>query len=43
MSPRIKKYREYYQSGKWSIERINMLLERGMITQEEYDYIVAAD
>lgn len=42
-SARIEKYREYYQSGKWSLERINTLLERGLITQEEYDYIVAQE
>lgn len=37
---RIEKYKAYYESGKWSLERINLLLERGLITQEEYNYIV---
>lgn len=37
---RIEKYKKYYESGQWSIDRINLLLERGLINQEEYDYIV---
>jgi len=41
MSDKIEKYREYYQSGKWSIYRIKMLLERKIITQAEYDYIIS--
>lgn len=30
----------YYESGKWSIERINALLEAGKITEQEYVWIV---
>lgn len=37
---RIEKYKKYYESGQWNIDRINLLLERGLITQDEYNYIV---
>ena len=41
MSSRIEKYREYYRSGKWSLDRINMLYDRGLIDLDEYEYIIA--
>lgn len=37
---RIEKYKQYYQSGQWSLDRINMLRDRGLITDDEYNYIV---
>lgn len=32
--------KRYFDEGKWSISRINMLLNAGKITQEEYVWIV---
>lgn len=40
MSSRIEKYREYYKSGLWKKDRIDLLYSRGLISKEEYDYIL---
>ncbi|MDO5328995.1 MAG: XkdX family protein [Coriobacteriia bacterium] len=39
-SETIEKYKFYYENGLWDLDRVNKLLERGAITQEEYNYIV---
>lgn len=40
MSKIIEKYRKYYLDGAWSKERVDNLLAKGKITQDEYDYIL---
>lgn len=40
MNPKIEKYKKYYEEGAWSKERLDNLLAKGKITQEEYDYII---
>lgn len=40
MSKTIEKYRKYYLDGAWSKERVDNLLAKGKITQDEHDYIL---
>ena len=37
----LNKIKKYYQDGAWSKTRLDVLLEKGKLTQAEYDYIVS--
>lgn len=43
MNKTIEKYRKYYLDGAWNKERVDTLLERGKITQAEYEYILGGE
>ncbi len=38
-----EKMKYYYQNGLWSRQRLEMLLNAGKITQEQFDEITADD
>lgn len=38
----VESLRRLYLAGRLTLEQIQQRLERGTITQEEYDYIVGA-
>lgn len=40
MNKTIEKYRKYYLDGAWSKERVDNLLAKGKITQQEWEYIL---
>lgn len=39
MNKKIKKYREYYESGFWTKAAVRQLVETGKITEVEYAII----
>lgn len=41
MSPNFEKIRDYYRRGLWNLARVEKALEKGWITQEEFDEIVS--
>lgn len=36
----VESLRRLYKAGKVTIEKLNEMLEKGTITQAEYDYII---
>lgn len=40
MSEYAKKIKDYYDTGLWSLKRVQKALELGAITQEEYNQII---
>lgn len=40
MRPVVEKYKKYYESGFWTYDMVMNLLQKGKITQEEFDYII---
>lgn len=43
MSPVYKMAKKYYDEGLWPQERLLALVEKGKLTEEEYDEIVGTD
>lgn len=43
MSNTAQKYKKYYDAGWWSEDMLQTALEKGKITQEEYDEIIGSD
>lgn len=39
MSENYKKVKNYYDEGRWTIERVAKAVEKGWITEEEYGEI----
>lgn len=36
MSKRIKRYKEYYEAGFWTLDAVIVLLKNGKITPDEF-------
>lgn len=39
----FEKIKNYYQLGLWSKERVRNMVEKGVISEEEYNTIVAEE
>lgn len=42
MSKLFKIAKKYYEKGLWDDQRLQLLVENGSLTQEEYNQIVSA-
>lgn len=43
MSPTAERYRELYRKGRVTAQALQRAVEKGLVTQEEYDEIIAED
>lgn len=43
MSKNFEKVKQYYTNGLWSEQRVHNMVEKGVITKEEYQLIVGKE